>query len=159
MTEVTPKEKTASQLVEEFAGERNKRLQVEAALQKSQEQLHQAQKMETLGTLVAGIAHEINNPINLIMYNTPLLKKVWYDFQPILHDFADKQPHRKYGGLSFKFLKENLEQLISDVDMAANRVAKIITDLKDFAVDETNRIIYILNKNSILKFEAKHFEE
>ena len=133
MTDVTPKEKTASQLVEELAGERNKRLQVEAALQKSQEQLHQAQKMETLGTLVAGIAHEINNPINLIMYNTPLLKKVWYDIQPVLHDYANTQPHRKYGGLSFEFLKENLGQLISDVDMAANRVAKIITDLKDFA--------------------------
>jgi signal transduction histidine kinase len=131
--EVTPKEKTASQLFEELEGEKNKRSKVEADLQKSQEQLHQAQKMETLGTLVAGIAHEINNPINLIMYNTPLLKKVWYDFQPVLLDYADKQPDRKYGGLSFEFLKENLEQLISDVDMAANRVAKIITDLKDFA--------------------------
>jgi signal transduction histidine kinase len=131
--ELTQKEKTGLQLVEELEGERNKRLKVEAALQKSQDQLHQAQKMETLGTLVAGIAHEINNPINLIMYNTPLLKKVWYDFQPVLHDYADQQPHRKYGGLSFEFLKENLEQLISDVDMAANRVAKIITDLKDFA--------------------------
>jgi signal transduction histidine kinase len=131
--EVTPKEKTASQLFEELEGEKNKRSKIEADLQKSQEQLHQAQKMETLGTLVAGIAHEINNPINLIMYNTPLLKKVWYDFQPVLLDYADKQPDRKYGGLSFEFLKENLEQLISDVDMAANRVAKIITDLKDFA--------------------------
>ncbi len=130
---MSQKAKTALQLVEELEGERNKRLKVEAALQKSQDQLHQAQKMETLGTLVAGIAHEINNPINLIMYNTPLLKKIWYDFQPVLHDYADKQPQQKYGGLSFEFLKENLEQLISDVDMAANRVAKIITDLKDFA--------------------------
>ena len=130
---MSQKAKTASQLVAELEGERNKRFKVEAALQKSQDQLHQAQKMETLGTLVAGIAHEINNPINLIMYNTPLLKKVWYDFQPVLHDYADKQPQQKYGGLSFEFLKENLEQLISDVDMAANRVAKIITDLKDFA--------------------------
>ena len=133
VTDVTQKEKTAAQLHDELEAEKNRRLEVEAALQKSQDQLHQAQKMETLGTLVAGIAHEINNPINLIMYNTPLLKRVWNDFQPVLYDYADKQPDRKYGGLSTTFLEENLEQLISDVDMAANRVAKIITDLKDFA--------------------------
>ena len=49
----------------------------EKALHDSQQQLQQAQKMETLGTLVAGVAHEINNPVNLIMYNIPLLQKIW----------------------------------------------------------------------------------
>jgi len=43
--------------------------QYEKALHDSQQQLQQSQKMETLGTLVAGVAHEINNPINLNMYN------------------------------------------------------------------------------------------
>ena len=51
-------------------------------------QLYQAQKMEALGALIAGVAHEINNPINLIMYNIPLLEKIWQDVLPVLNDQA-----------------------------------------------------------------------
>jgi PAS domain S-box-containing protein len=108
-------------------------VEAEETLRKSQEQLYQAQKMEALGTLVAGAAHEINNPINLIIYNIPLFQKVWNDFVPILKEHAGKEPNRKYGGMPFDFLEANLDQLLSDMDMAANRVAKIVTDLKDFA--------------------------
>jgi CheY-like chemotaxis protein/anti-sigma regulatory factor (Ser/Thr protein kinase) len=89
--------------------------------------------MESLGALVAGAAHEINNPINLIMYNIPLFQKVWHDFLPVLEQYAGKDPNRKYGGLTYDFLKENLDQLLLDMDMAASRVAKIVTDLKNFA--------------------------
>jgi signal transduction histidine kinase/CheY-like chemotaxis protein len=127
------KDQTIAQIIEELRREKSKRLQLKTALQKSQEQLHQSQKMETLGTLVAGVAHEINNPINLVMYNTSLLKKVWWDFLPVLNEYAERNPDQKFGGLTFEFLNQNLKQLIADVDMAANRVAKIITDLKDFA--------------------------
>ena len=109
----------------------------ERELQTSRQQLQQSQKMEALGTLVAGVAHEINNPINLIMYNTPLLKKIWSDFMPVLQQHAQTDPQRKYGGLQVTFLEENLAQLLADVDMAANRIAKIVTDLKNFVQQST----------------------
>jgi signal transduction histidine kinase/ActR/RegA family two-component response regulator len=105
----------------------------EDELRKSQEQLIQAQKMEALGTLVAGVAHEINNPINLIMYNLPLIQRVFMDLLPVLEEHAGNNGGRKFGGLTCGFLKENLGQLLSDMDMAANRVAKIVSDLKNFA--------------------------
>jgi signal transduction histidine kinase len=98
-----------------------------------QQQLQQAQKMETLGTLVAGMAHEINNPINLIMYNLPLIQKVWIDLLPVLMEQRTEAPDQKYGGFTYDFLKDNLPQLVSDMDMAANRVAKIVADLKNFS--------------------------
>ena len=79
-------EKTKAQLISEMQIMRRQlehletlQRQYEKTLRDSQHQLQQAQKMETLGTLVAGVAHEINNPINLIMYNIPLLQKIWAD--------------------------------------------------------------------------------
>ena len=106
---------------------------VEEALKESQQQLHQAQKMETLGTLVAGVAHEINNPINLIMYNLPLIQKIWSDLLPVLMAQKKKKPNQKFGGFTYGFLEDNLTQLVADMDMAANRVAKIVSDLKNFS--------------------------
>ena len=96
-------------------------------------QLYQSQKMEALGVLIAGVAHEINNPINLIMYNIPLLEKIWKDVLPILNDQAVLYPQRKYGGLRTDFINNHLMQLISDMDVAAKRVATIVSGLKSFS--------------------------
>ena len=96
-------------------------------------QLYQSQKMEALGALIAGVAHEINNPINLIMYNIPLLEKIWQDVLPVLNEQAVLYPQRKYGGLRHDFINHHLMQLISDMGMAAKRVATIVTGLKSFS--------------------------
>jgi len=103
------------------------------ALKESQQQLQQAQKMETLGTLVAGVAHEINNPLNLIMYNIPLLKKIWVDFLPVLIARKKVEPEQKFGGFTYAFLEDNLVQLVADMELAAHRVAKTVSDLKNFS--------------------------
>ena len=105
----------------------------EKALREIQPQLQQAQKMETLGTLVAGVAHEINNPINLIMYNIPLLKKIWVDFLPLLMERRQREPERKFGGFDYDFLADNLGQLVVDIEMAAQRIAKTVSDLKNYS--------------------------
>jgi signal transduction histidine kinase/ActR/RegA family two-component response regulator len=98
-----------------------------------EKQLVQAQKMEALGTLVAGVAHEINNPINLMLFNLPLLEKMWQDLLPVLDAHAEEMPGKKIGGLPLDFVKQNLPRLISDMEMAANRVAHIVSGLKGFA--------------------------
>jgi len=132
--------KTKEQLIHELREMQTQVAQLEAQqrrmqneLRESLHQLQQAQKMEALGTLVAGVAHEINNPINLIMYNLPLLQKIWEDFLPLLIERRSIQPDRKFGGFSYEFLEDNLDRLVADMVMAANRVAKTVSDLKNFS--------------------------
>jgi signal transduction histidine kinase len=103
------------------------------ALRDVERQLQQAQKMEALGTLVAGVAHEINNPLNLILYNLPLLQKTWADLLPVLTAHRRDEPEKKFGGFTYDFLQEHLPQLIADMGMAAQRMAKIVSDLKNFS--------------------------
>ena len=133
-------EKTKEQLInevlklqEQIEHLENMHRRSENDLRESQQHLQQAQKMETLGTLVAGVAHEINNPINLIIYNIPLLQKIWADFLPILMEWKQMEPGRKFGGFDYDFLADNLVQLVSDMEMAAHRVTKTVSDLKNFS--------------------------
>jgi len=133
-------EKSRQGLIRELMELRERERQLESqqrhaeeALKESQQQLHHAQKMETLGTLVAGVAHEINNPINLILYNLPLIQKIWSDLLPVLMEQKQKVPSQKYGGFTYDFLEDNLTQLVADMDLAANRVAKIVSDLKNYS--------------------------
>ncbi len=97
------------------------------------DQLLHAQKMETLGTLVAGVAHEINNPVNLLLYNIPLFEKLWQDVYPVL--VGQVAPHSKtvYAGLPVPFLQDNMPSLLSDMKLAVERIAKIVSGLKSYS--------------------------
>jgi CheY-like chemotaxis protein len=79
------------------------------------------------------VAHEINNPLNLIIYNLPLLRKIWVDFLPLLMERRQIEPGRKFGGFSYDFLQDNLARLVADMDLAASRMAKTVADLKSFS--------------------------
>jgi len=109
------------------------KLRAENALIKSQEELFQAQKMEALGVLIAGIAHEINNPINQLIFNIPLFQGIWQDIVPILAGYSQRHPNARFHGLTYEFIEENMGQLLSNMDMAANRIARIVEDLKNFS--------------------------
>ena len=152
------KGKTREELIAELADMRlliekseARQRHAEKALHEIQPQLQQAQKMETLGTLVAGVAHEINNPINLIMYNLPLLEKIWLDFLPILMERKQREPERKFGGLAYDFLADNLDQLVADMEMAARRIAKTVSDLKNYSRQSNVAEKVSLQVNSAVK--------
>ena len=115
-----------------FAVNISERKLAEEEKKKLEAQLYHSQKIDTLGALVAGVAHEINNPVNKIIFDIPLLKKIWIDILPVLAAQTRKEPHQKYGGLTYEFLKENLPEMLSDMELATNRVAKTVSNLKDY---------------------------
>ncbi len=100
-----------------------------------QEQLFQAAKMVSLGTLVSGVAHEINNPITSVMLNAPNLTHLWEAVLPILDHRVDLEGDFQVGGTTYSRIRDRVPLMLAGIADDARRVRDIVADLKDFARD------------------------
>jgi signal transduction histidine kinase len=110
---------------------RRRKAEQQARIQ--QEQIFQAAKMASLGTLISGVAHEINNPITSVMLNAPIIQKIWDNISPILKKYCRQQGDIQIGGMSYAMIAQRLPLLIADISESAHRVKTIVGDLKDYA--------------------------
>jgi len=98
------------------------------------EQLMQADKMIALGTLVSGVAHEINNPNNFVILNIPLIEKVWFNILPVLDDYYRENGDFNVGErLPFTKIKDSMPLLLGGINEGSQRIKNIVEDLKSFA--------------------------
>jgi PAS domain S-box-containing protein len=109
------------------------RIRLEEEARDMQAKLIQANKMTSLGLLVSGVAHEINNPNSFIMANSQLLAKVWEDAQKVLREHHREHGDFLIGGISFAEIDEKIPQLFKSIIEGARRINNIINNLKDFA--------------------------
>jgi len=93
-----------------------------------QQKLIHANKMTSLGTLVSGVAHEINNPNNFIMFNSSLLQDFFNDVFDNLEKYTDQ-----IGEMSLSEFREDTEKLIAGISNGSERIKNIVHDLKGFA--------------------------
>jgi signal transduction histidine kinase len=101
-------------------------------LRRKEMQLIQANKMTSLGTLVSSVAHEINNPNQLVLMNSEVLAAAWDDAAVILDSHADAAD-LFLGGLPYPEMRAAAPRMIGEMQEGARRIDRIIGDLKDFA--------------------------
>jgi len=141
-----------------------RRIEAETREKERQEQLRQASKMASLGTLVAGVGHEINSPNNFIMLNTPLLQEVWNDVLPVLENHAREQGEFNLAGMPFSSMRRHVPELFNGIMEGSRRIKSIVSDLKDFArqtplhTDQPVNINQVVEKSLSLMSQmiAKH---
>ncbi|MEW5820279.1 MAG: ATP-binding protein [Cyanobacteriota bacterium] len=110
-------------------------------LQKTQAQLVQSEKMTSLGQLVAGVAHELNNPIGFITSNMQPLQDSLDGLMKLINLYGNlklseeeqEQVNQFMEENDFEFMLEDLNDLIEDIKEGAKRAHKIVLDLRNFS--------------------------
>ncbi len=109
-------------------------------LQSTQQKLVQSEKMGSLGQLVAGVAHELNNPIGFIYSNMEHLREYSEKLTKLIHiaETTPKKLKKAKEELEYDYLVEDLPKLIKSCEEGANRVCNIVAGLRDFSrLDES----------------------
>jgi signal transduction histidine kinase len=108
-------------------------------LQQTQTQLVQSEKMSSLGQLVAGIAHEINNPVSFIYCNVIPIKEYAEDLFSLIQLYQDSYPcptpeiQAKLDTIDLDFIKEDLPKILSSMKTGSDRIHQIVLSLRNFS--------------------------
>ena len=116
-----------------------------------QHQLMQASKMVAIGTLVSGVAHEINNPNNFIMLNSRIVKEAWQNALPILEDYYKENGEFILGGINYSEMRDNLPTLLGGITDGAQRIKQIIEDLKAYVREDSADLTQEVDLNAVIK--------
>ena len=108
-------------------------------LHKTQLQLVQTEKMSSLGQLVAGVAHEINNPVNFIHGNVTYIDSHAQDLLKVVQAYQTHYPHPPQAlqavleEVEIDFLHEDLLKLLQSMKVGTDRIREIVLSLRNFS--------------------------
>jgi two-component system NtrC family sensor kinase len=115
-------------------------------VQKTQSMMVQNEKMVSLGQLVAGVAHEINNPVSFIYGNVMHADDYFQDLLKMLQLYQQEYPRptpaiqKEIDNIDLNFLLKDLPKLLKSMKMGAERIRQIVLSLKNFSrLDEAEQ--------------------
>ncbi|MFN6463290.1 MAG: ATP-binding protein [Nostoc sp. DedVER02] len=114
-------------------------------LKQTQAQLIQTEKMSSLGQLVAGVAHEINNPVNFIYGNLTHISEYTLGLLELVELYQNSNPNSTpeiqayIEAIDLDFMAEDLPKILVSMKMGANRIREIVLSLRNFSrLDEAD---------------------
>ncbi len=148
VNDITTRKETEACLQRSEAELRQKAENLETTLRelkRTQTQLVQSEKMSSLGQLVAGVAHEINNPVNFIYGNLNHAKQYAEDLLQLLDLYGQTYPDPTaeildaIEAIDLEFIHEDLPKLIASMAVGADRIRQIVASLRNFSrLDEAD---------------------
>ncbi|MEM6435964.1 MAG: PAS domain S-box protein, partial [Cyanobacteria bacterium P01_D01_bin.115] len=108
-------------------------------LQLTQLQMIQSEKMSSLGQLVAGVAHEINNPVNFIYANIAPMSEYTHDLLDLVELYQQEYPaptlaiQERIQNMDLQFVKEDSPKILTSMHVGTERIRQIVGSLKNFS--------------------------
>jgi PAS domain S-box-containing protein len=140
--DITERKEAEAALRQSEAQLREKAAQLEQALhelQETQTQLIQTEKMSSLGLLVAGIAHEINNPVSFIYGNIPHATHYTQDLLHLIDLYRQQYPNpapaikAEVEAIDLDFLSRDLPKVMDSMQLGAERIRQLVLSLRNFS--------------------------
>jgi signal transduction histidine kinase len=121
---------------------------------RAEAQLMQAQKLAALGTLVSGVAHEVSNPNNVMLLSLKTLRRIVEDLVPVLDEHKEKEGDFELGIGNYSEVREDLPEMVASCYRAAERINRLVTDLKSYARKDDGVVLDLFDVNAVVQSAA-----